>query len=226
VVSGVPLEYHGASGVWTGYVRDAVYAHNTISTCPNGCFELGWGWGSNVSYAGNNTIDSNHIVRSNWLMEDCGSIYVNGMQATPSRMTRNYCEQQVLKYGALYPDEGSSNWLLSQNVVHSVPEWLHIWTTSIHDITVADNWSDQTYQVENVRARACEGVRARACGRVRQRATACEREPASRASPLLSPARSVSQGVNITLVNNTFIQPGSPFPAAAQAIMAAAGAQW
>jgi hypothetical protein len=31
-------------------------------------------------------------------------------------------------------------------VVHDVPEWLHIWTESIHDELTDFNWSDQTYQ--------------------------------------------------------------------------------
>lgn len=208
IVVGVPMEYRGAAGVWSGYVRDSMYTYNTIDTCPNGCFELGWGWGSNISYAGNNSIVANHVVRSNQLMVDCGSLYVNGMQARPSLMAENYCEDQALKYGTLYPDEGSSHWLITRNVVHNVPEWLGIWTTSIHDITVVDNWSDQTYQVVNVSA-------------------ALPWHPRTLSLPLThyGARAATSQGVNITLANNTFVTPGSPFPPEAQAIMAAAGAQ-
>jgi hypothetical protein len=110
-----PAEYHGAAALFVGYVRDAVINHTTVLWAADGSIELGWGWGSNVSYAGGNTIVNNHVVGSNWLLKDCGSIYVNGMQ-TPvpgnggepgsgwSEMAGNYLEDQVLLFGALYPD--------------------------------------------------------------------------------------------------------------------------
>lgn len=61
-------------------------------------------------------------------------------------MTENFCSHQVKLFGALYTDEGSAYWHITRNVIHDVPEWLHIWTPSIHDEFVNENWSDQTYQ--------------------------------------------------------------------------------
>ena len=95
--------------------------------------------------AGWNNITNNYIYRSNWLLEDCGSIYVLGPQPS-SLMSENFCSSQVKLFGALYTDEGSAYWHITRNVVHHVPEWLHIWTSSIHDELVDWNWSDQTYQ--------------------------------------------------------------------------------
>jgi len=119
--------------------------------------------------------------------------------------------------GALYTDEGSAYWLITKNVVHNVPEWLHIWTASIHDEVVVENWSDQTYQ-QNAGTRiteansACALLPAARGGLLRCAAAARRPLPAHRRAPPPF-ARSA----------DTFITPGQPFPAEAQAIMANSG---
>ncbi len=52
-------------------------------------------------------------------------MYVLGPQPS-SFMDRNFVSRQQKLYGALYTDEGSRFWNIIQNVVHHVPEWLHI----------------------------------------------------------------------------------------------------
>ena len=64
-------------------------------------------------------------------------------------MIENYVSHQKKLFGALYTDEGSAYWYIAKNVVHDVPEWLHIWTSSIHDELVELNWSDQTYAINH-----------------------------------------------------------------------------
>jgi len=88
---------------------------------------------------------NNYVYGSNWLLVDGGSIYVLGPQPN-SVMLGNFVSNQRKLYGALYTDEGSAYWYIANNVVHDVPEWLHIWIASIHDELVELNWSDQTYQ--------------------------------------------------------------------------------
>lgn len=78
--------------------------------------------------------------------------------------------------------QGSAYWHISNNVVDRVPEWLHIWTPSIHDEVVVENWSNQQYQIVH--------------------------------------------GTNCTVQDNIFIAVGTPFPAAAQAVINAAGVSW
>lgn len=75
------------------------------------------------------------LVLQNWLLVDCGSIYVNGVNGG-SEIAHNYCLNQTQLFGALYPDEGSSLWNIHDNVVENAVEWLHIWTGSINRITV------------------------------------------------------------------------------------------
>ena len=143
----IPVEYHDCPAILGGYVIDANVTHNAIVNASNGGICIGWGWSRDeATNAGWNTIANNLISRSNYLLEDCGSIYVLGPQPE-SIMKENFCSHQVKLFGALYTDEGSAYWHITRNVVHDVPEWLHIWTASIHDELVDQNWSDQTYQV-------------------------------------------------------------------------------
>jgi len=137
----LPAEYHGCGALTTGWVSHTLIAHNEITDASDGSIESGWGWGGGYDkyYAAANRIVYNKIVNSNWLLEDCGSIYVNGFNAG-SEISYNYCANQTRLYGALYPDEGSANWWVHDNVVDNAVEWLHIWTPSIVNITVERNF--------------------------------------------------------------------------------------
>ena len=53
-------------------------------------------------------------MMQNWLLYDCGSIYVNGVNGG-SEIAHNYCLNQTQLFGALYPDEGSSLWSIHDN---------------------------------------------------------------------------------------------------------------
>jgi len=52
--------------------------------------------------------------------------------------------QTTSSSGALYPDEGSAYEEWYENVVTDIgaSEWLHLWTASIHNITVRNNYAD------------------------------------------------------------------------------------
>lgn len=57
--------------------------------------------------------------------------------------------------GGLYPDEGSAYWDIAFNVFSNASfcaddcEWLHIWTSSIHDITTHDCFTDTATQEDH-----------------------------------------------------------------------------
>jgi hypothetical protein len=209
---GVPGEFHDCAPILGGYVVGTNISNNAVLNASNGGICVGWGWSRDEARnSGWNRIERNYVMRSNWLLEDCGSIYVLGPQPN-SVMAENFLAHQGKLYGALYTDEGSAWWHMTHNVVHDVPEWLHIWTPSIvralcaararthnnnnasphtytaqaqHDELVDFNWSDQTYQDVH--------------------------------------------GTRCVVVNNTFIPPGTPlgqWPAEAQAVMAASGPAW
>jgi hypothetical protein len=141
----IPVEYRDCAPLVGGYLVNATFSHNAILNCTNTGISLGWGWSRDeATNAGSNTIAGNYVFGSNQLLVDGGSIYVLGPQPNSS-MTRNYVRAQAHLYGALYTDEGSAYWDITYNVVDSVPEWLHIWTPSIHDETVAFCWTNSNY---------------------------------------------------------------------------------
>ncbi len=146
----LPVEYHGGVGIFAGYVAHNTISHNEIANTPYSGISEGWGWGAPPSFANSNVIQNNLIYNIMQLLLDGGGIYVLGQTNQPgSTISGNYIHNQGHEYGALYPDEGSSYWDINNNVVASVPRWLHIWTSSIHDINVHDNFSDTATMTNN-----------------------------------------------------------------------------
>ena len=120
----IPSELHDCPAVLGGFVVDANITNNAILNASNGGVCWGWGWSRDeATNSGSTTIARNYVYRSNWLLEDCGSLYVLGPQPN-SLMAENFLSSQVKLYGALYTDEGSAYWHITRNVVHNVPEWL------------------------------------------------------------------------------------------------------
>lgn len=143
----IPVEYHDHAAILGGYVINSTIAHNSVLGPSNTGISLGWGWSSEeASNCHGNAITANYVYGGNWLLEDGGSIYVLGPQRR-SVMSENYVSSQVKLFGALYTDEGSAYWHITRNVVSDSPEWLHIWTTSIHDELVEKCWTNQNYSV-------------------------------------------------------------------------------
>ncbi len=62
-------------------------------------------------------------------------------------VTHNYVSDQKKLFGALYTDEGSAYILIDSNVVNNSPEWLHIWTPSIHDEVVSNCFTNSNYSI-------------------------------------------------------------------------------
>jgi hypothetical protein len=175
VFDNIPAEFHDCAPILGGYVVGSTFSNNAVLNASNGGICVGWGWSRDEARnSGWNQIVRNYVLRSNWLLEDCGSIYVLGPQPE-SLMSENFLAHQVKLFGALYTDEGSAYCgfgahppsarakaapttpspysppatqpgHITKNVVHDVPEWLHIWTSSIHDELTDFNWSDQQYQ--------------------------------------------------------------------------------
>lgn len=145
-MANIPAEFYDCAAILGGFVINSSISRNTIINNSNTGISLGWGWSRDEAVnAADNLISANYISGSNWLLVDGGSIYVLGPQPN-SNMVDNFIAHQRNLYGALYTDEGSAYWYIARNAVHNVPEWLHIWTPSIHDELVELNWSDQTYQ--------------------------------------------------------------------------------
>lgn len=145
----IPVEYHDCAPLLGGFVVNTSFVHNSIESPPNTGISMGWGWGRDVSPSSHdNHILANYIHNSNTLLEDGGSIYTLGPQPN-STLAYNYVYNQTQLFGSLYHDEGSAYWHTHHNVVNGGPEWLHIWTPSIHDIIVEFCWTNQPYMDEH-----------------------------------------------------------------------------
>ncbi|MHB1487247.1 MAG: right-handed parallel beta-helix repeat-containing protein [Acidimicrobiales bacterium] len=86
-IQNVGAEYHGAVGIWVGYTRDTVIAHNQLDRLPYTAISVGWGgWHTdllhpaNPSIAGHNLIADNLIYDYLTTLPDGGAIYTNGTQ--------------------------------------------------------------------------------------------------------------------------------------------------
>ncbi|MFC0542988.1 right-handed parallel beta-helix repeat-containing protein [Kutzneria chonburiensis] len=197
-ITNVGQDYHDAVGVWVGHGRRTVIEHNEIAHTPYSGISLGWGWGwaspcelqakqglavcrRGTIYSGDNHILGNNIHDVMRTLLDGGPIYTLGGQdiKAESTVVGNWVHDAPNNNNMLYHDEGSSYWDTHDNVVSNrTGRWVGMWTPTIHDITIHDNFTDNTV-VKNL-------------------------------------------GTNV-IISNTTVVTNNNWPAAAQAIMAAAG---
>ncbi|HEX3785501.1 MAG TPA: hypothetical protein VHX38_38105 [Pseudonocardiaceae bacterium] len=160
-------EYSDAVGIWVGDSRGTTLSHNDVGYTPYSGISMGWGWGwasdctlqakqglttcrHGTTYSGGNQIVDNHVHSVMGVLNDGGPIYTLGGQATTSQFTGNVLGECINGCNAIYHDEGSSLWNTHDNVVEfsNGGLWLNLWTPSIHDDSIYDNYSD-TAQYNN-----------------------------------------------------------------------------
>jgi hypothetical protein len=156
-ISYVGQEYEDAVAILVGYSRKVTVAHNDISHLPYSGISVGWGWGwdspygqldrHGTNYARDNHITANRVNDVMRILRDGSLIYTLGGQgdgSVKSTITGNVLSiaTRGKAYG-IYLDEGSSWWNVSGNVVaQAAVRWFQIWTNSVHDSTVRNNYSD------------------------------------------------------------------------------------
>ena len=131
-------EYHGCAGIFLGYVAQTRVLANEIHGLPHMGISLGWGWGTG-GYMRNNEVAYNLIYDHMNRMFDGGGVYTLSPQQG-THVHHNFIHDQIHELGALYPDEGSSFMRWDSNVVQNVVRWLHMWTGSIQNDTVINNY--------------------------------------------------------------------------------------
>ncbi|GHK01244.1 hypothetical protein ACWEWI_07940 [Streptomyces sp. NPDC003753] len=166
-ISDVGQDYSDAVGIWAGYTRNLTISHNDIGHTPYSGMSVGWGWGyaspcsmqaaqglrtcqHGTIYAGGNKILNNHVHDVMNVLHDGGPIYTNGGQGNGDGSTTSVLAGNLVEVGnhtnvMLYQDEGSSYWNTHDNVIRINPlYWIGMWTPTIHDINIHDNYSDST----------------------------------------------------------------------------------
>lgn len=118
--------FHGAHGVWIGRSSYNTVTHNEISNFDYSGISCGWSWGFQPSSAHHNILDYNHIhhLGNGDGLSDMGGIYTLGI--SPGTTERYNHIHHVYNYApvshgsGVYPDEGSSEILIENNVVYRV----------------------------------------------------------------------------------------------------------
>lgn len=161
----VATDFNSAAAISAGFPKNTVIRNNELTDGSYSGMHTGWGWGSTApSGTENFVIEKNYIHDfMNWRLYDGAGIYTlgntGGTEENPNRIYRNYFKDMKNHYGDIYPDEGSTYWKISENVIDqkSYPvhygressgasvTWLHIWTSTIHHIYVEDNYSTTSH---------------------------------------------------------------------------------
>ncbi len=111
-----------AIGIWVGNASRNRIVHNEIFNLNYTGISCGWTWGYAKAATMDNRIENNHIHHINWdgVLSDNGGIYTLGIQPGTTLRGNHIHHIGCYLYGGwgIYPDEGSSELLIENNVVH------------------------------------------------------------------------------------------------------------
>ena len=134
---------YGAPGIQTYYTENAEISHNLIEEVPYSGICIGWGW----TMARDSVTSKNNLVQNNRITDfaqkayDAGGIYTLGQQPG-SVISGNYISGQVNGYGAFYPDSGSADYTVENNVFEDVDVSYFMYTGGDRrNLTVRGNYS-------------------------------------------------------------------------------------
>ena len=143
----IGVEYYSSSAIAASLPQDMDITHNEISNVPYSGIHVGWGWDRYPNTVHQRTnIQYNYVHDVMAVLRDGGAIYTlgptNGSFSNKGFISNNYIQNVLNPFGALYLDEGSSWFDLTDNVVNNAPKYLHIWTKSIHDINANNTYTN------------------------------------------------------------------------------------
>lgn len=118
--------HYSSNGIWCGIVKGTRIRHNEVRNNPYTGIAVGWCWGPEPTSAAGNVIERNHVHHVMQLVQDGGGIYTLGRQ--PGTIVRgNVIHDNIASPFAcgdgecgLYFDEGSTGFLVEDNVVYDV----------------------------------------------------------------------------------------------------------
>jgi hypothetical protein len=123
LVQGTGREYFDAAAVFVGYTAGTTIRHNELRDASYTGISVGWGWSAAETVARRNQVLENRVTRVMRRLEDGGLIYT--LSAQPESVIRgNFFSSQLHPYGAIYLDQGTNFYTITDNVVAGVPYWV------------------------------------------------------------------------------------------------------
>ncbi|MEF3302084.1 Ig-like domain-containing protein [Paenibacillus sp. GYB003] len=155
LINRVAVDYFSAAAVSAGYPVDMDIAHNEIGDVPYSGLHIGYGWATSASSNTRNVRIQNNLIHDVMQkLNDGGNIYTlgttGGSASQPGIVSGNYLlRDHDVGQGSIYFDEGSNYWHAYDNVVETTPNFVHIWTKTIHDIAVDGTYTNTPKLVNN-----------------------------------------------------------------------------
>lgn len=142
---------NAAQGIHIAWADNVRVAHNEIRDIGYTPIALGYRWSDQRGPYGSNVVTANRVYDVVKSGRDGGGIYNVGNQAgtgSPTYISGNHIFRMHHDFGALYPDEGSSDIIWERNLIENMGErtWLHNNSYAQHmsqsNLVIQGNFSD------------------------------------------------------------------------------------
>ena len=139
--------YNSGSGVSTSYVNTLYLLHNEVYNSGSNSMQVGWGWDYNgIASLQKTCVMYNYCRDFNITgdMFDLACFYNLGCNMGENVSENYFCNDFGSSYASVYRDEGTSYFLMSENVIEDIYTVSIPYTGRAHDYMVIQNYSDSS----------------------------------------------------------------------------------